>query len=85
MSQAENVKVICKKQHSDDAPERIQVRQTIQNARYRAAANVANVTFRGTGIPNGGAPSTQRMPVSVVRCHPSEVSGNSPCCPTLTH
>eukprot|EP00667_Euglena_gracilis_P001992 EG_transcript_1992 len=58
---AENVKVICKKQHSDDAPERIQVRQTIQNARYRAAANVANVTFRGTGIPNGGAPSTQRI------------------------
>eukprot|EP00668_Euglena_longa_P007328 GGOE01008766.1.p1 GENE.GGOE01008766.1~~GGOE01008766.1.p1 ORF type:complete len:925 (-),score=97.32 GGOE01008766.1:1113-3518(-) len=58
---AENVKVICKKQHSDGAPERTQVRQTIQNARYRAAANVAHAGSFRAG--NGGPVAAQRPPV----------------------
>mmetsp|Transcript_47585 Transcript_47585/g.85045 ORF Transcript_47585/g.85045 Transcript_47585/m.85045 type:complete len:690 (-) Transcript_47585:92-2161(-) len=38
---AENVKVIAKRQQAAEGPARTQVRQTIQNAHYRTAANVA--------------------------------------------
>jgi hypothetical protein len=55
---AENVKVICKRQQTEDGPARTQVRQTIQNARNRAAANTAQAgIFRPT--PTGPTASSR--------------------------
>lgn len=47
---AENVKVIYKRPQASHGPARTQVQQTIQNARYRAAANAAHASTPRPGL-----------------------------------